>query len=177
MCICACVCVSLCELKHDVKGSHEEVQNRSYRLERSQVWLEKSCFIIPFTFAWRSVGALVSSPSHDPVVSESGVCACVRAFTSSLAPSEDRGTISPSLCRRDKRECREEQAVEQAARLLHAHQTAHADLQGDDLSNLGKTTRYQRKIMTPRINRLIHLWLSICPPLRGRISIPCCISL
>ncbi|XP_037778138.1 uncharacterized protein LOC119574931 [Penaeus monodon] len=37
---------------------------------------------------------------------------------------------------RDKRECREGQAVEQAARLLHAHQTAHADLHGDDLSNL-----------------------------------------
>lgn len=122
---------------------------------------------IPFTFGWRSVGALVSSPSYDPVVS----VRCVRAC------SEDRGTTSPSLCRRDKRECREEQAVEQAARLLHAHQTAHADLQGDDLSNLGKTTRYQRKIMTSRINRLIHLWLSMCPPLRGRISIPCCISL
>lgn len=78
MCICACVCVSLCELKHDVKGSHEEVQNRSYRLERSQVWLEKSCFIIPFTFGWRSVGALVSSPSYDPVVSVRCVRACVQ---------------------------------------------------------------------------------------------------
>lgn len=88
MCICACVCVSLCELKHDVKGSHEEVQNRSYRLERSQVWLEKSCFIIPFTFAWRSVGALVSSPSHDPVVSESGVC--VRACSHILLGPQRR---------------------------------------------------------------------------------------